>query len=152
MTTAWRLRAFFFCPASVTAAVRDNLAGAFSTRSSLESLANERLMFNTASRFSLTGALPVQAVGWNTALRGHPADSSTMAGQLRVVIETLAANQRRFYIVANVAIPELDAVEGQLLRTDSPTAQIGSVFTWEDALAELASQRGLRLIETGSVP
>jgi hypothetical protein len=139
MTTQWIARLYFFVRVSdLTPAVRNNLADKLAAGSG-HTRAQELEMFNNAFRLSLTGNTPAQVLAWNVAVK------ASMRDEIKAVITALP--QSRYYVVANTDIPAFGWVEGQLLQTDSPTAQVGEVFTWQDALNELLVERGLQVIK-----
>ena len=142
MTTQWIARLYFFVRTSdLTAAVRNGIADALANNGSEQTRAQELAMFNLAARLSLSGNEPAQVLGWNLAVKAG------MRDEIKTLIQALPNS--RYFVVANTDLPAQGLVDGELYQTDSPTAQthIGEVFAWQDALADVYAQYGLRVIE-----
>ncbi len=136
--TQWVWRLYLFVrSADNTAQNRTDFAGAFVNGGSMETLANERKLFNGAVRFSTTGNEPIQAFGINTAAK------ESMRDALKAVLDNLT--NARYAVVANVAHGQWE--ENELALTNFPVAPSGQIVTWQTALTFLENEFGLQIIE-----
>lgn len=132
--TEWNWRIFIFLPlVAVTATNRTAVGTAFSSNGSGESIADEGAALDSAARLSADGSEPASRLAINTVAKDALKDA--------LVSWLSGVSLADYYIVANVTT-ETDT-EGDLITSNRPSvaAQIGSAFTFEDALADLALQR-----------
>ncbi len=137
--TDWLWRIYLFIrQQDNTAQNRNDFANAFVNGGSLETVANERKLFNSAVRFSTTGNDPVQAFGINTAAK------KSMRDDLKDVLDNLT--DARYAVVANVAHGSWQ--ENELALTNFPSiTPSGQIATWQSALTLLENEFGLLVIE-----
>ena len=139
MMTSWIAHLYFFIPvAAITTGLKNAVANALVNNGSLETGGNELKMFNKPIGLSATGSPPAVAYGWNFPVK--PA--------MRTAIQNLvtAVPSSRYYVVANTNVPGQGWVERQLLATDSPNLIVGTMITWQDALADIHAITGLIMI------
>lgn len=142
MATQWIARLYFFVPTSaVNATLRDTVANAFVNNNSGESLVNERKLVNGLVRLSTTGNEPAQALAINTVVK------ASMRDAIKTIIQSV--NQSAWYVVSNrdgLTVQGQTYNESELIESGglaTADGQIGTVFTFADAVADL----GLRQIE-----
>ena len=138
MITNWLWRIYLFIRAvDNTVQNRINFANAFVNGGSLETLANERKLFNGVTRFSTTGNEPVQVFGISTAAK------ASMRDDLKAVLDGLT--NARYAVVASVAHGSWE--ENELALTNFPVTPSGQIVTWQTALTFLENEFGLQEIE-----
>jgi len=139
MTTKWLWRGYLFIRSvDNTAQNRTDFAQAFVNNGSMETVINERKLFDSAVRFSTTGSLPVQAFGINTAVK------KDMRDDLKTILDNLT--NARYVVVANVAHGPWE--ENELALTNFPgVTPSGQIATWQAALTFLENEFGLQVIE-----
>lgn len=115
---------------------RQTFAEIFANNGSMETVANERKMADSAIRLSTSGALPAQVFGINTLVM------TDMGTSLRNFVGALALS--RWYVVANGDLPNY--ADGELIVANGGSGIEGDLFTWDDALADLYNERGLQVI------
>ena len=93
---------------------------------------HESKMFNNAVRLSFTGDEPADALAINTAAKGDMRDG------LKTFVTGITG--ARWYVVAAVDLPSWNA--GELIQSSRAAVddQIGSQFTFADALDDLGLQ------------
>jgi len=135
----WKWRLYFFIRAiDATAENRQVFAEIFTNNGSLETVENERKIADSAIKLSTSGDLPAQVFGINTLVKAD------MRTALQAFIDSLP--QSRWYATANGDQPNY--ADGCLIAANDGSGVIGQAFTWEDALADLFTERSLRVIET----
>lgn len=136
--TDWLWRGYLFIRSvDNTAQNRTDFANAFVDNGSMETVLNERKLFNGVTRFSTTGNEPVIAFGINTAAKKE------MRDDLKVILDNLT--NARYTVVANVAHGPWE--ENELALTNFPVTPSGQIVTWETALTFLNNEFGLQVIE-----
>jgi hypothetical protein len=75
-------------------------------------------------------------IGVNTLLK------ASMRTAMEAFLDTVPLC--RYYAVANIELPNF--AMGELIRANGGSGVIGEPFTWEDALADLYAERGLKVI------
>lgn len=138
MSTLWKWRIHLFVRAADnTAENRTAFAEIFSNNGSLESVANERLLFDTATRLSTSGELPTQVFGISSLVKAD------MRTAMQDFLDTLS--QSRWYAIAAMKLPNYAA--GDLVADNGGSGTVGEPFTWQDALDDLYTERGLQVID-----
>ena len=131
MSSDWKWRLYFFIRAvDATAENRQAFAEIFANNGSMETVESERKMVDSAIKLSTSGDLPAQVFGINTLVKAD------MRTALQAFISSLS--QSRWYAAAN----------GCLITANGGSGIIGQIFSWDDALADLFTERSLRVIET----
>ncbi len=122
MTTQWLWRGYLFIRSvDNTAQNRTDFANAFANNGSMETVVNERKLFDGAIRFSTTGEDPVQAFGINTAVK------KDMRDDLKAILDNLT--NARYAVVANVAHGQWE--ENELALTNFPgVTPSGQIANW----------------------
>jgi hypothetical protein len=139
--TDWKWRLFLFVRAADnTPDNRQAFGHIFADNTSGETVENESKLFDAVTRLSVSGEVPAQVFGINTAVKAD------MRTALQVFVDTLS--QSRYYGVANVDLPQHAA--GDLLVANGGSGVVGEVFTWQDALDDLYDERGLQVIGNGT--
>ncbi len=135
--TDWLWRIYLFIRAvDNTAQNRTDFANAFVNNGSMETLVNERKLFNGAVRFSMDGNEPVIAFGINTAAKKE------MRDDLKVILDNLT--NARYAVVANIAHGQWQ--ENELALTNFPITPSGQIVHWQNALTFLDNEFGLQVI------
>ncbi len=137
--TEWLWRLYLFIRiVDNTESNRTAFANAFVNNGSLETVDNERKLFDSAVRFSTTGNEPAQALGINTAVK------KSMRDEMKVILEGLT--NARYAAVANVAHGTWEENELALTNYSGITPN-GQIVTWDKALTFLFNDFGLLVIE-----
>lgn len=139
MTTRWLYHLYLFLrPADATRATKTALAQIYVDHGSGESLANERKMFDTMTRLSVSGAEPAQVFGFSL--------TATQAIYDGIMARTAGFDDPFWFVVANTTLP--DHADGELiaLTPNLPKYVLGTVLTWTEALGILEQAHGLRVI------
>lgn len=145
----WKVRIMLFVRAADnTAGNRQAFGDIFANNGSGETAENEARLFDGAIRLSVSGEFPVQAFGLETALL-----TPDMRDDMRVFLDTLP--QVRYYVVRNVPGT---GFTGELILdnlSDAGRSTLVGVVPWDttpftmaDALLDVFTERGLRVIET----
>lgn len=140
MTTLWVARLYFFVRASdLTLSIRNGIADRLAAGSG-HTRAQELGMFTNPLGLSQTGSAPAQAYAWNTAIK------LSMRDELKQLLDTLPNSV--YYVVANTDVPDRGWVKDQLLQSNSENFEFyrGNTFTWQDALQDVATTKGVHLI------
>ena len=140
MTTQWIWRIYLFVRATdATNANKTALAQIYVDGGAGETLANEKRMFDSVVRLSPTGAEPATVFGINlTAKQGMKDDFLAFFAGL--------SPQTAWAALTNTAYN--DFADGEVLAvsdTLDPTF-VGTTATWQNALAYLRNQYGLKVI------
>lgn len=138
MTTTWLWRIYLFIrQQDNTAQNRTNFANAFVDNGSLETLVNERKLFNSVVRLSISGNEPAQVFGISTVAK------TSMRNDLKTVLDGLT--NARYGVVASVAHSSWQ--ENELAITNFPVTPSGQIVTWQNVLTFLNNEFGLQVIE-----
>lgn len=143
MTTQWLWRIYLFIRSvDNTAQNRTDFAEAFVNNASMETVVNERKLFDAAVRFSVTGDEPATALGINTAAKKE------MRDDLKIVLDNLT--NARYAVVANIAHGSWE--EHELALTNFPgVTPSGQIVSWQTALTFLENEFGLQVIPSEEI-
>lgn len=135
--TEWKYRLIFFIRAAdATTENKQKVADYLANNGSMETSANELKMFDNVQKFSLSGSLPAQAFGFNLPVK--PA----MRDAIGNFIQTLT--NPKWAVIANTKL--VNAEDHELLATNFDLEPSGQIVTWENALAYLENELGLKWI------
>ena len=132
--TDWKWRLLLFVPAAAgTAENRTAFAEAFVDNGSGETLEDERKMFDSVARLSVSGNEPVQAFAISTLVK------ASMRDALKTLIDGIP--NAEWYVLANGGLPSWNG--GELIQSSRSSVDglIGTQFEFADALNDLNVQR-----------
>ena len=138
--TEWKFRIYLFMRVSdITELVKDDFVSIFVDNGSMESAADERKMFDSVTRLSMSGEEPAQVYGVNTAAK------TDMRDGFKALLDTLP--DARYVVVANTTLPSYADGEFILTNFDVDPLPVGKVVTWDQALNFLNREFGLIVIQ-----
>lgn len=134
----WKVRMMLFVRAvDNTPANRQSFGEIYANNGSMENVSDESKLFDNAMRLSTTGNTPAQVFGLETLLL-----LPDMRDDMRTFLDTLP--QSRYYVVANIDLPQYD--RGELMLANGGSGVMGEPFAMTDALNDLYNERGLQVI------
>ena len=134
MTTTWKWRIYLFVRVAVTSATNKTaFANIYVNNGSGESLEDERKMFDSVVRLSVSGDEPAQAVGINTVAK------TSMRDGFKSLLDNLT--NARYAVVASVELPNYQ--ESELVMTNFDVTSNGQIVSWDMALEYIESEFGL---------
>lgn len=140
----WKIRLMLFVRAvDVTVENKITFGTIFSANGSGETAENESRLLDKTTRLSVSGEEPAQVFGINTAIL-----LPDMRIAVRNFINTLP--QVRYYIVSNIDTDYYN--EGDYIESNKDGLVWLGGFTWQDALNDLYTERGLRVIPPAILP
>lgn len=129
----------FIRAADATPANKEAFGAIFANNGGMESAENEAKAFEGPVRLSVSGELPAQAFGVNTAIKAG------MQQPLRDFLDTLT--NARYVVVANTELENYR--DGEFILTNFPDPDpdpTGRIVTWKAMLGYLNSELGLQVI------
>lgn len=134
----WKIRIMLFVrEVDNTPENRQTFGAIFADNGSGESDANESKLFDTAVKLSVSGDLPAQAFGLETALL-----LPDMRDDMRAFLDTLP--QVRYYVIANIDTAQNST--GDYIDSNKGGFVWEGTFTMQDALDDIFDERGLIVI------
>lgn len=139
MMTLWKWRLYLFVRAAdATIANKNALAAIYVNNGSGETLANEKKMFDSVVRFSMTGEEPAQVFGLNLTAQ------TNMKDEFITFISGLT--DPAWVVLANTTLPQYADGEVVMVSDNLPPGAVGMVVDWEQVKVYLFNQFGLREI------